>query len=121
MLDWAEAELGHRAPEAARRAGVGLSWRGVERRPAGRFDAALLALCAEAAAGLGVAAPELATVPGHDAISLARMCPAAMLVVPSVGGICHHPAEFTAADDTLLGTEALTRVLWRLCEQGGIA
>ena len=126
VLQWAEAELGQCAPQAARRAEVELAWRGVERRPAGRFDARLLALCTEAAAGLaaGLAAsglPELATVPGHDAISLARICPAAMLVVPSVGGICHNPAEFTAAEDTLLGAEALTRALWRLCERGGVA
>ena len=121
VLEWAEAELARRAPEAADRAGVELAWRGVERRPTGCFDAGLLALCAEVVTGLTSAAPELGTVPGHDAISLARICPAAMLVVPSVGGVCHNPAEFTAPEDAVLGAEALTRILWRLCEQGGIA
>ena len=41
-----------------------------------------------------------------------------MLVVPSVGGICHNPAEFTNEDDIVLGAEMLTQVLWRLCRDG---
>jgi acetylornithine deacetylase/succinyl-diaminopimelate desuccinylase-like protein len=41
-----------------------------------------------------------------------------MLVVPSVRGICHHPEEFTQEDDLVLGTEVLTRALWRLCQDG---
>jgi N-carbamoyl-L-amino-acid hydrolase len=117
-LDWAEEELGRRAVQAAGRAGVTLEWRGTERRPAGRFDAGLTATCMAEIAGIGLTARSLATVPGHDAISLSAVCPAAMLVVPSVGGVCHHPAEFTAAQDIVLGTEALTRVLWRLCRDG---
>ena len=118
VLTWAEATLAQCAPVAAARAQVGIAWRGVERRPAGEFDARLLALCAEEAAGWSGAVPELASVPGHDAVSLARICPSAMLVARSVGGVCHHPNEFTAPEDVVLGTQALTRVLWRLCEQG---
>jgi N-carbamoyl-L-amino-acid hydrolase len=118
VLAWAEAELPRAAAAAARRAQVALQWRAVERRPAGRFDAGLLARCALAAREMGITPRALATVPGHDAISLAAICPAAMLVVPSVGGICHHPAEFTARDDIVLGAEMLTRVLARLCREG---
>ena len=118
VLTWAEAALADCAKRAAVQARVTLVWRGIERRPAGAFDAGLLALCAEEAGALTTFLPELATVPGHDAISLARLCPSAMVVVPSVGGVCHHPSEFTASDDVVLGTRALTGVLWRLCEQG---
>ena len=120
LLTWAETELRRRAERAAAQAGVKLDWRGTERRPAGRFDGVLTALCAKEASALGIAARTLSTVPGHDAVSLVRVCPSAMLVVPSVGGVCHNAGEFTDMDDLLLGTEALTRVLWRLCEQGGV-
>jgi beta-ureidopropionase / N-carbamoyl-L-amino-acid hydrolase len=41
-----------------------------------------------------------------------------VLNVPSVGGICHHPSEFTRAEDLELGADLLARVLWRLCRDG---
>lgn len=44
---------------------------------------------------------------GHDAQQLARVMPAAMLFVPSIGGISHHWAENTADEDILLGCQVL--------------
>ena len=47
---------------------------------------------------------------GHDAQMLARICPAAMIFTPSVGGLSHniaehtHPADVTAGADVLLQT-----------------
>ncbi|HML12891.1 MAG TPA: Zn-dependent hydrolase [Xanthobacteraceae bacterium] len=40
---------------------------------------------------------------GHDAQYLARKVPAAMLFVPSIGGISHHWAENTSDEDIVLG------------------
>ena len=40
---------------------------------------------------------------GHDAQWLARKLPAAMMFVPSIGGISHHWAENTFDDDIVLG------------------
>ena len=40
---------------------------------------------------------------GHDAQTLAQVMPAAMLFVPSIGGISHHYAENTADADIVLG------------------
>jgi N-carbamoyl-L-amino-acid hydrolase len=42
---------------------------------------------------------------GHDAQWLARVMPAAMLFVPSIGGISHHWSENTADDDIVLGCQ----------------
>ncbi len=42
---------------------------------------------------------------GHDAQILARAMPAAMLFVPSIGGISHHWSEDTRDDDIVLGTQ----------------
>jgi N-carbamoyl-L-amino-acid hydrolase len=42
---------------------------------------------------------------GHDAQQLARVMPAAMLFVPSIGGISHHWAEDTREADIVLGCQ----------------
>ncbi|HEY0441386.1 MAG TPA: Zn-dependent hydrolase [Xanthobacteraceae bacterium] len=45
---------------------------------------------------------------GHDAQYLARKLPAAMLFVPSIGGISHHWSEDTKEDDIVLGARVFT-------------
>jgi N-carbamoyl-L-amino-acid hydrolase len=45
---------------------------------------------------------------GHDAQWLARKLPAAMMFVPSIGGISHHWSENTADDDIVLGAQVFT-------------
>jgi beta-ureidopropionase / N-carbamoyl-L-amino-acid hydrolase len=40
---------------------------------------------------------------GHDAQWLARVMPAAMLFVPSIGGVSHHWTENTSDEDIVLG------------------
>ncbi|MDQ8732358.1 Zn-dependent hydrolase [Bradyrhizobium sp. LHD-71] len=42
---------------------------------------------------------------GHDAQWLARKLPAAMLFVPSIGGISHHWTENTSDEDIVLGSQ----------------
>jgi N-carbamoyl-L-amino-acid hydrolase len=44
---------------------------------------------------------------GHDAQNIARHMPAAMLFVPSIGGISHHWAENTKDEDLALGMRVL--------------
>ena len=44
---------------------------------------------------------------GHDAQLIARRMPAAMLFVPSIGGISHHWAEDTKEEDLALGCQVL--------------
>jgi N-carbamoyl-L-amino-acid hydrolase len=44
---------------------------------------------------------------GHDAQWLARKLPAAMLFVPSIGGISHHWTENTSDADIVLGAQVL--------------
>lgn len=44
---------------------------------------------------------------GHDAQFLARKIPAAMLFVPSIGGISHHWAENTSDEDLAMGFRVL--------------
>jgi N-carbamoyl-L-amino-acid hydrolase len=46
----------------------------------------------------------------HDAASIARVAPAAMLFVPSVGGVSHAPGEDTPEGDLAVGIEAFGRL-----------
>jgi N-carbamoyl-L-amino-acid hydrolase len=59
--------------------------------------------CIEAAAG--GRSMRMPSGAGHDAQYLARVMPAAMLFVPSIGGISHHWTEDTAEEDIVLGAQ----------------
>jgi N-carbamoyl-L-amino-acid hydrolase len=51
---------------------------------------------------------------GHDAQWLSRAMPAAMLFVPSIGGVSHHWAEDTKREDLALGCEVLADAAARI-------
>ncbi|KGK91461.1 hypothetical protein DP73_03305 [Desulfosporosinus sp. HMP52] len=57
---------------------------------------------------------------GHDAMNMARLCPSALIFVPSRGGISHNPAEDTDKEDLFLGAEVLGEVLKRQVTLGEI-
>ncbi len=118
VLDWAERAMLAAAAKAAAAARVRQEVRFIDRRAVGVFDAGLIALATGEAAALGVATRKLDTIAAHDAICMIPLCPAVVLNVPSVGGICHHPSEFTKPEDLELGAEILARILWRLCRDG---
>jgi beta-ureidopropionase / N-carbamoyl-L-amino-acid hydrolase len=44
---------------------------------------------------------------GHDAQIISQMLPAAMLFVPSIGGISHHYSENTRDEDIVLGCQVI--------------
>lgn len=50
---------------------------------------------------------------GHDAMNMTRLCPVGLLFVPSVDGISHHPNEYTAIEDILIGIDVLEEVVLR--------
>jgi N-carbamoyl-L-amino-acid hydrolase len=54
---------------------------------------------------------------GHDAQNIARHMPAAMLFVPSIGGISHHWAEDTNDEDLALGIRVLDSAARRFLTQ----
>ncbi|HEX3424688.1 MAG TPA: Zn-dependent hydrolase [Acidimicrobiales bacterium] len=78
------------------------------------FDPAVVSLVERTARRLGHSTRRLASGAGHDAQMLARMCPAGMIFVPSVGGISHNPAEYTAPEDLEKGANVLLHVALEL-------
>ena len=75
------------------------------------FQNAIEAASAAFAGGKSVRMPSGA---GHDAQVLATIMPAAMLFVPSIGGISHHWSENTADADIVTGAQVFVEACRRL-------
>jgi N-carbamoyl-L-amino-acid hydrolase len=78
------------------------------------FDSAIVRLVEEAARERGLAVRRMTSGAGHDAQMIARIAPAAMIFVPSVGGISHSPDEHTEETDLVAGANVLLDVVARL-------
>lgn len=63
------------------------------------------------ATGRGLGHMRLPSGAGHDAQSMAKLCPMGMVFVPSRAGISHAPEEFTEADQITAGVEVLMGAL----------
>ncbi len=78
------------------------------------LDAELQAALEEAADAEGASHVRMPSGAGHDAMVIGRHVPAAMLFVPSRGGISHSPEEHTSPEQCELGARVLARALRRL-------
>jgi N-carbamoyl-L-amino-acid hydrolase len=116
LLAKAEAALAGEIAEICRREGVSWSGRRLARFAPVEFDPRVVSLVESKAAGLGLSVRRLASGAGHDAQMLARMCPAGMIFVPSVGGISHNPKEFTDTGHLEAGANVLLQVLLDLAD-----
>jgi beta-ureidopropionase / N-carbamoyl-L-amino-acid hydrolase len=57
---------------------------------------------------------------GHDAMQMARICPAGMLLVPSRAGISHDPGEWTDLGDVVAGTQVFVDAAFELATNSGL-
>lgn len=78
------------------------------------FDAGTIDLVESTAASLGYSVKRMPSGAGHDAQMLARVCPTAMIFTPSVNGLSHNPAEYTAPEDLLAGSNVLLHTMLAL-------
>jgi acetylornithine deacetylase/succinyl-diaminopimelate desuccinylase-like protein len=69
---------------------------------------------ADACDDLGLSHMPLSSGAGHDAQSLADLCPVGMIFVPSVDGASHSPREFTKWEDCVNGANVLLQAALRL-------
>jgi allantoate deiminase len=93
---------------------LGLELAETHRKPPTPLDGSLQELLTEAAADEGATVLQMPSGAGHDAMVLAKHVPAAMLFVPSRGGISHSPDEFTAPEHCELGARVLARAVRHL-------
>ena len=77
------------------------------------FDAELADVIEASAGRLGLSSRRMTSGAGHDAQMIARIAPAAMIFVPSRGGISHNPREHTDDDQLVNGAQVLLDVVAR--------
>ncbi|MBC5811154.1 MAG: Zn-dependent hydrolase [Candidatus Eremiobacteraeota bacterium] len=97
--------------ETERRRGVQIALERLEVRAAAPMDARLRAALHRSCAAIGQPALDITSGAGHDATCLSRVAPAAMLFVPSVGGVSHIGAERTEDRDLELGVAVLAAAI----------
>ena len=79
-----------------------------------KFDEDIVAAIETAAAERQLPCRRMTSGAGHDAQMIARIAPAAMIFVPSRGGISHNPAEHTDESDLVAGANILLDVARKL-------
>lgn len=55
---------------------------------------------------------------GHDAMQMARLCPAGMVLVPSLAGVSHNRAEWTDLDDIVAGVQVIVDAALQIAREG---
>ena len=55
---------------------------------------------------------------GHDAMHIARLCPAGMILVPSRNGISHHRDEWTELEHVVAGTQVFVDAALEIATNG---
>lgn len=78
------------------------------------FDLRIVELIEAAAKDRGLGVRRMTSGAGHDAQMLARIAPAAMIFVPSIGGISHSPREHTEDAELVAGANILLDVAAQL-------
>jgi N-carbamoyl-L-amino-acid hydrolase len=116
-LKHAEARLEAECRELAAREKLAISTRRLARFEPVVFDGAIVEAIERSAQALSLSCRRMTSGAGHDAQMMARICPTAMIFVPSVGGISHNPAEHTAPEDLIAGANVLLHTLSELAER----
>lgn len=91
--------------------GVTIGTRTLARFEPVEFDPTMVDRVERTAQRLGHSTNRMPSGAGHDAQMLARVCPTAMIFTPSVNGLSHNIAEFTAPADIEAGANVLLHVL----------
>ncbi|MDD2846155.1 MAG: Zn-dependent hydrolase [Rhodoferax sp.] len=117
VLAQAESELHAYALQAAQAEGVRITSRALARFEPVAFDPMLVDLVEQQARALGCSHQRLPSGAGHDAQMLARVCPSAMIFVPSVGGLSHNVREHTEPADLERGAQLLLQVVLALANR----
>jgi N-carbamoyl-L-amino-acid hydrolase len=110
-LQEAERRLAAFMAQLATEQGVAIQARRLARFEPVTFDAEVVALITQVAARLGHSCRPMTSGAGHDAQMMARLCPTAMVFVPSVKGISHNGAEHTAPEHLAAGADVLLHTL----------
>ena len=115
LLQRAEMEVAAFLNEIATSEGVTITTKKLARFEPVEFDERVVAVIEQISNDLGNTTQRMPSGAGHDAQMLARVCPTAMIFVPSINGISHNPAEDTETDDLVAGANILLHAMLNLC------
>jgi N-carbamoyl-L-amino-acid hydrolase len=84
------------------------------------FDFRIVERIEAAAKNRGLGVRRMTSGAGHDAQMMARIAPAAMIFVPSAGGISHSPKELTTWEDCARGADVLLKTVLELDQRDSV-
>ena len=113
-LQNAEHEFAEFLSHLADEENVTISSRQLARFEPVTFDERVVNIIDSVCSSFAVEPHQLPSGAGHDAQMFARVCPTAMIFVPSIDGISHNPAELTDDEDLVLGCDVLLHTMLRL-------
>ena len=115
-LDALESEILSLAAEQAQVFSLALEIDRLERAAPVRMDPGFQGAVAKASETLGLRSLPLSSGAGHDAQSLAQVCPAGMIFIPSIGGFSHSARESSEWSDCVKGANALLHTVLALAD-----
>jgi len=115
-LKEAEARLGDHMVKAAAAERVEVRAKVLARFEPVIFDPSLVSRVEHHATALGLSTRRMPSGAGHDAQMMQRLCPTAMIFVPSVGGLSHNVGEHTEPADLVAGAQVLMNLVLELAE-----
>ena len=110
-LQKAELLLNHYIKKACIEEGVTYTTKKLARFLPTSFNKEKVNMVESKAKELGYSTKRMHSTAGHDAQIISRMCPTAMIFVPSVDGISHNINEFTHESDIEAGANVLLNVV----------
>ena len=114
LLQRAELEVAAFLKDIASTEGVTVTTKKLARFEPVEFDSRVIEIIEQISLDLGNTTQRMPSGAGHDAQMLARVCPTAMIFVPSVDGISHNAAEHTNTDDLVAGANILLHAMLTL-------
>ncbi|HSG48557.1 MAG TPA: Zn-dependent hydrolase, partial [Longimicrobiales bacterium] len=107
-----------RAETIARETGTAVAFEPYYLSEAAPSDESVRREVEASADALGLTHLRLPSGAGHDAQSMAKLCPMGMVFVPSRGGISHAPGEYTPPEQITAGVDVLLGTLLALDSRG---
>src|SRR5882762_9884060 len=113
----AEARVAAHIAEVAKAERVGVEAKVLARFEPVIFEAGLVDRVERHAKALALSTRRMPSGAGHDAQMMQRICPTAMIFVPSVEGLSHNVKEHTEAADLLAGAQVLLNLIVELASE----
>src|SRR5262249_54820683 len=114
-------EIAAFADEAARRRGMTAEYRRRQTLPATPLDARIVRALEQAARATGEPYTTMHSGAAHDTMCVADRVPSAMVFVPCMDGVSHHPDEEACPADAALAAEIILDCIRGLFDNAGLS